>query len=112
MAIEIGGLVGSDYLFRVVIIPYKENFLIMTKQTVAEETRQVIAQMAHGYDLDWATPERSLRKEMGMDSLDITEVAIELEDRFDIHLPDSAVNSVKTVQDFCDIVEKEIRKRP
>ncbi len=44
------------------------------------------------------------RKDLGLDSLVIAELTIELEDLFDIRFPDSLMSEVKTVNDVVKAV--------
>lgn len=50
--------------------------------------------------------ESNLRDDLGADSLDEIEICMELEKEFNISIPDSLMEGVKTVQDLYDTVEK------
>lgn len=49
--------------------------------------------------------ESNLSSDLGADSLDTVEIVMNLEDAFDIHIPDDKVEKVKTVGDVIDFVK-------
>lgn len=54
-----------------------------------------------------AKPDKTL-DELGMDSLDGIELLLEIEDDFEISIPDNEAEKVKNVQDVLDLVAKHI----
>ncbi len=50
------------------------------------------------------TEEARFGDDLEADSLDLTELVMALEDRFDIEVPEDALENVKTVGDVIDIV--------
>jgi acyl carrier protein len=50
-----------------------------------------------------------LEKDMGADSLDRVELMIEIEEEFDLHMPDMEAAKMQTVKDIIDYVEEKIR---
>jgi acyl carrier protein len=50
------------------------------------------------------------REDLSGDSLDTVEFVMELEDAFDIEIPDSMAEKIKTVGDVVDFVEKAPKK--
>ncbi len=46
------------------------------------------------------TEETSLRGDLGMSSLDLINLAVEVEDTFDVMIPDKEINSMNTVKDL------------
>lgn len=59
-----------------------------------------------GVTADKALPETDIVKDLGADSLDQVEIVMALEDAFNIEIPDADAESLKTVQDAFDYVEK------
>ena len=58
------------------------------------------------------TPESSLREDLGADSLDMAELALCLEEAFDIApFTDAEGDAMKTVRDVTKTVEKKIAER-
>ena len=63
-----------------------------------------------GIDEEKVTREASFKDDLGADSLDIAELVMELEDEFDMEIPDEEAEKINTVGDaldFIDIIEKE-----
>ena len=52
------------------------------------------------------TPEKNFVSDLGADSLDTIELAMALEDDFNIEIPDEDLEQVKTVQDAINVVNK------
>ena len=59
-----------------------------------------------GVDADSIKPEQEVVKDLGADSLDVVELMMSLEDEYGITLPESEVESVKTVQDIVDMMNR------
>ncbi len=53
----------------------------------------------------------SFIEDIGADSLDIVELIMELEEEFDIQIPDDQAEKIKTVGEAIDYIEREINKR-
>lgn len=50
------------------------------------------------------TPEANIKDDLGADSLDVLELIMELEQEFNITIPDDAVENIVTVQQALDCV--------
>lgn len=59
-----------------------------------------------GIDEDQVTKEASFKDDLGADSLDIAELVMELEDEFDMEIPDEEAEKINTVGDALDYIEK------
>jgi acyl carrier protein len=59
-----------------------------------------------GYFEEEIDDDNSLKDDLGMDSLDQVEICMEIEKEFNINIPDSELENVKTVQDLYSCVEK------
>jgi acyl carrier protein len=59
-----------------------------------------------GVDKDKVTPETSFVNDLGADSLDTVELVMELEEEFDISIPDDAAEKIQTVGQAIDFIEK------
>lgn len=59
-----------------------------------------------GIDAGSIRPEQEVVKDLGADSLDVVELMMALEDEYGITLPEGEVESVKTVQDIVDMMNK------
>ena len=49
-------------------------------------------------------PESRLKRDLGMDSLDIVEAVLEIEKEFQCSIPDEELETLKTVNDIVDAV--------
>lgn len=54
------------------------------------------------------TQETSMMKDLDADSLDAVEIMMELEDEFDIEIPDEDAEKFKTIGDIVKFVESKI----
>jgi acyl carrier protein len=52
------------------------------------------------------TPETSFINDLGADSLDIVELVMELEDKFEIQIPDEEAEKIQTVGDAVAYIEE------
>jgi len=59
-----------------------------------------------GVDKEKVTPETSFVNDLGADSLDTVELVMELEEEFDISIPDDAAEKIQTVGQAIDFIEK------
>ncbi|VTS05963.1 acyl carrier protein [Tuwongella immobilis] len=50
-------------------------------------------------------------EDIGADSLDIVELIMELEEEFDIQIPDEEAQKIKTVGEAVDYIERELNKK-
>lgn len=55
------------------------------------------------------TPEARIEDDLGADSLDVVEIAMNTEEAFGLTLPDEQAEKVKTVQDLYDAVGALLR---
>lgn len=53
------------------------------------------------------TPETILIADLGMNSLDLVQLACQFEDEFDIEITDRAIGSIKTVGDVITLIENQ-----
>ena len=51
-------------------------------------------------------PEARFVEDLGADSLDVVELVMALEEKFDIEIPDDEAEKIKTVKDVVDYIEK------
>lgn len=53
------------------------------------------------------TEDTNLKNDLGLNSLDLAQLANAVEDEFDIEIPDRAIKDFKTVGDVIDFIEKQ-----
>ena len=69
------------------------------------EKIKVILSEQFEYEEDTITLETRLVEDLGADSLDVVDLVMSLEDEFEIEIPDSDIEGVKTVGDIIGFVE-------
>ena len=60
---------------------------------------------------DQVKRETSFIDDIGADSLDIVELIMELEEEFEITIPDDQAEKIKTVGEAIDYIERELGKK-
>jgi len=92
----------------------------MNRQEILKKTYEIIAEqlglvlkgndgvLVPYYRDDPVTEKHSFKLELGADSLDMVEIAMELEDAFDLHISDNDIESLQTVGDMVKYVEENI----
>ncbi|MGX7775974.1 phosphopantetheine-binding protein [Streptococcus pluranimalium] len=81
----------------------------MTKETIYETVVKVIRQQRHEDDLP-VTTEMSLRDYLGVDSIELMEFVIALEDEFNINIPDEDVDQMVRMSDLLTYLDKKVNK--
>jgi acyl carrier protein len=64
-----------------------------------------------GVNKEQVTRSTSFQEDMGADSLDIVELVMELEEEFEITIPDEQAEKIKTVGEAIDYIERELAKK-
>ncbi len=64
----------------------------------SERVRSIVSNQL-GVDLGECTPDASILDDLGVDSLDLVELVMALEDAFDIRVPDEDVDAIRTIGD-------------
>lgn len=75
---------------------------------VFEKVKAVIIEQLDVDEEVEITPETSMMKDLDADSLDAVEIMMELEDEFEIEIPDEDAESFKTIGDIVKYVESKI----
>ncbi|MBS0208126.1 MAG: acyl carrier protein [Planctomycetes bacterium] len=73
--------------------------------TVKERVINIVAEQL-GVNKEQVTPETSFVNDLGADSLDTVELVMELEEEFDINIPDDSAEKIQTVGQAIDFIEK------
>ena len=73
--------------------------------SVPERVIDIVAEQL-GVDKEKIKPETSFVNDLGADSLDTVELVMELEEEFDINIPDDAAEKIQTVGEAIDFIEK------
>jgi acyl carrier protein len=80
-------------------------------QDVADGLREIMSARL-GLPPEQLVPEARLVEDLGLDSLDAVELAISVERKFDIEVPEDELTKLKTVADMVALVESRIRQAP
>ena len=72
---------------------------------VQERVIDIVAEQL-GVDKEKVTPDTSFVNDLGADSLDTVELVMELEEEFDINIPDEEAEKIQTVGQAIEFIEK------
>jgi acyl carrier protein len=70
-----------------------------------DEVKEVIVEQLNVASEE-VNPEAKFVEDLGADSLDVVEMIMALEEKFEIEIPDSDAEKIQTVQDVVDYIEK------
>lgn len=82
------------------------NAELTTQERVVNIIREDFVTSAHHDRIEDST---HLVNDLGLDSLDVLELAMALEEEFDIEIPDEELEPVATVGDFVRAVKKRLK---
>lgn len=71
---------------------------------IFEEVREVVVEQLN-VNPDEVKLEAKFVEDLGADSLDVVELVMALEEKFDIEIPDSEAEKIQTVQDAVSFIE-------
>jgi acyl carrier protein len=77
--------------------------------SVQERVIDIVAEQL-GADKDKITMDTHFVNDLGADSLDTVELVMELEEEFDINIPDDAAEKIQTVGQAIDHIERAVEK--
>ncbi|MDE2028138.1 MAG: acyl carrier protein [Candidatus Omnitrophica bacterium] len=78
----------------------------MTYNDAQDIVKGIIAKQL-SMDAGKVKPESRLVEDLGLDSFGAVEVAFELEEKFELKIPDSALYEAKTVKDIVDYISSQ-----
>jgi acyl carrier protein len=70
-----------------------------------EEVAEVVAEQL-SIDVSEIKLESKFTEDLGADSLDVVELVMALEEKFDLEIPDEQAEGIKTVQDAISFIEE------
>lgn len=71
---------------------------------VFEKVREILCEQLD-YDEEMITMESSIVDDLGADSLDVVDLIMQLEEEFELEIPDEEIENIKTVGDLVKYVE-------
>jgi acyl carrier protein len=78
---------------------------LSTEESVEEKVKEIIVKQM-GANKDQVAPETSFINDLGADSLDTVELVMELEDAFDMSIPDEEAEKMQTVGDAIKYIKE------
>ncbi len=81
-------------------------FRNMAEETLIQEVKATIAEQL-GVDIGEVSEEKSFIEDLNADSLDLTELIMTLEEKFDLTIADDQAEKLKTVKDVIDFVRSK-----
>jgi len=72
---------------------------------IFDEVKEVIVEQLN-VSPDEVKPESKFVEDLGADSLDVVELIMALEEKFEIQIPDSEAEKIQTVQDIVNYIEQ------
>lgn len=69
-----------------------------------DKIREIVVEQL-GVDTDQVTLEANFVEDLGADSLDTVELIMAFEEEFDVEIPDTEAEKIKTVQDVVNYIE-------
>ena len=72
---------------------------------IFEKVREIICEQ-FDVDEESVTLDTDIREDLDADSLDMVDLVMSVEDEFKIEVPDSAIETVKTVDDIVKFIEE------
>jgi acyl carrier protein len=82
----------------------------MSTQEIQDKVVEIIAKQLE-IEKEKVKPETKIAEDLGADSLDRAEMVMDLEDEFDVNIPDDAETKIKTVADTVSFIEAEMKKK-
>ncbi|MGH3870772.1 MAG: acyl carrier protein [Pseudonocardiaceae bacterium] len=77
----------------------------MTNEEILSDLAEIVNEVA-GVETGEVTPDKSFVDDLDIDSLSMVEIAVQVEDRFGVKVPDDVLGNLKTVGDAVDYVAK------
>jgi len=71
---------------------------------ILDDVKEVVAEQL-GVNLDEIKEDSKFAEDLGADSLDVVELVMALEEKFDIEIPDEAAEKIATVADAVKFIE-------
>ena len=71
-----------------------------------EKIQKIIAEEMN-LNVEDVKPESRFVEDLAADSLDVIQIVLKLEEKFDIEIPDDAVEQISTVQDAVDQIKSK-----
>lgn len=81
----------------------------MAEISVVDPVKQIIIEQL-GVSAEEVTPQSHFVNDLGADSLDMVELVLELEEKFDTEIPDEEAEKIQTVGQAIEYIQLHARK--
>ncbi|MBU0551554.1 acyl carrier protein [Myxococcota bacterium] len=75
--------------------------------TIEEKVREIIVDQLDVSEEE-IVPEASFIDDLGADSLDLVELMMQMEEKFDVEIPDEDAENIRTVQDAVNYIQQHV----
>ncbi|WP_342801203.1 meromycolate extension acyl carrier protein AcpM [Nocardia sp. No.11] len=82
-----------------------------TQEEIVAGIAEIVEEVT-GIDAEEVTPEKSFVEELEIDSLSLVEIAVQLEDKYAVEIPDEDLASLQTVGDAVAYVQRMEAAQP
>jgi len=89
---------------------WEESVVASNEDRVEERVIEIVCENL-GVNKEQVTRNTSFTEDVGADSLDIVELVMELEEEFEITIPDEQAEKIKTVGEAIDYIKRELEKK-
>jgi acyl carrier protein len=83
----------------------------MDKLEIEEKLIDILSRHSAA-DRSALTPEKNLKLDLGLDSLDVAEIVYELEEAFGIAIPDASAEHIMKISDTVDFIYEKLQAAP
>jgi acyl carrier protein len=87
-----------------------EKQVVATAVEIEEKVMQIVSEQL-SVDRNEISRETSFVNDLNADSLDTVELVMELEDEFDLTIPDEEAEKLKTVGEAIDFIKKKLEEK-
>jgi acyl carrier protein len=77
--------------------------------SVEETIKEIAARILHKPDINFS--DNVTFKDLGADSLDIVQMLVAIEDKYDIELVDEEMQAITNTREFVDYIERKIAEK-
>lgn len=84
--------------------------MVATAVEIEEKVMQIVSEQL-SVDRNEISRETSFVNDLNADSLDTVELVMELEDEFDLTIPDEEAEKLKTVGEAIDFIKKKLEEK-
>ena len=83
----------------------------MTHEDIALAVKDIIATIAPDEDLSGLDPEKRLREQIELDSMDFLDIVMELRKRYGVQVPESDYGALATLQGCVDYLAPKLAEK-